>query len=1159
MGIDAGSLRSYLSHSVLRNPMLTPVVESRAQNRKSPAGQRLVALTCSALLVAIALAPALAFADRGPRLIVKYHSRGADALTECAERISRGDTPFSEHVRRGGEELDALHARMGISHHKAIFRKPDGRAFAIQRNELAARLSAAQTARRSARARHAHGAGVPELPDLAHIYRVELQDGADPEAAAEALRADPHVDYAQVDYALALDQHALAFPFNDPYLTSEGAWGQAFADLWGLERIRAPEAWEQTLGEGIVVAVVDTGLDRFHPDIAANVWVNQGEDLDGDGLATAFDQNGIDDDGNGFIDDLTGFDFAESFDADEDGRFDGPNDLSDPDPFDVFGHGTHVAGTIAAVANNGEGIVGVAPGAKIMALRGFDDEGQGADSVLWRAVLYAVENGATVVNNSWSCGDPCPRNPLAEDVLEIAEAFGTVVVTSAGNASTDVAFRSPENTGRVLTVGALGYDDRLAFFSNRGWGLDLVAPGGGPQSGAGGPVVHRNILSLLTSAPLEAEAPFVVGERYRRLAGTSMASPHVAGAIALLASRRPELSPAALRALVRRSARDLGHPGHDPFYGAGALDLVAMLELEPPDADFQISGPDSGDLIDPRGGPLHIEFSAFGADVTSVDISVAPGLVGRVFTPVDDLAGAAVARSADGDREFLTLEWPLEDVPNGPFVMRFRVELSGGPPLEEYRVIAVERIVPLELGGAGRGVGLPAVDGRTVVWAMDAEPEEAAEGEAATGPGRVLAAARIDAKAARAPEAHEPGSAEFPVLARPSTLDIDRQLVAWRVIEDDEFQIRWCRLPRDKTFRPPANSLPGCDEQNIDRAPGAVTRPFAAGGWIVWQRDNGLARSIEGCYVGRKNGVCTPRSIVDQSAGVRWTLRSFDGDHLLIDSFGAIARCRPPAKAASCEIQEIRLGLFTPNPIEPVLVGDILVFNDVTFGVSPPLGCLPSESTPECRPVASLLQRYYACQLKGEDPLCDSIPITQQAPAESFAGLAVEGRRISWSVPSSQEASSIRYCEFDARQGLCPEQRLTGSALEQEGPALSEGYVVWRGAREAGPAIWAYGLPSLNGPEQAAMSPGIDFELDLVAKRGSARSLTYAVVPVGATSAEALSELRILDPGAPGGKIQLVGRVDVEGPVQLEVRAKNEAGLESRWLVELHSAQAVER
>jgi len=292
-----------------------------------------------ALLVALAMAllvTHVAGADPRPeRIIVKFESQGAHALDECAETLFRQGRRFSSRSRDGSESLDALQARIGVRSVRALFRRPDGRPLATQRARLARTLEgkARRRGRGGARRRNAQ-----PLPDLSHIYTVEIGEGVRPETALALYGQDPHVAWVQRDHTHQLDRlpvepGAISEP-NDPFFHSAGSWNQGFADLWGLKRVRAPLAWPIAQGRGVIVAVVDTGLDYEHPDIAANVWVNPGEDLNGNGRVDPGDWNGIDDDGNGFIDDLRGFDFANSVDGDLDGFYDGPLDVGDPDPFD---------------------------------------------------------------------------------------------------------------------------------------------------------------------------------------------------------------------------------------------------------------------------------------------------------------------------------------------------------------------------------------------------------------------------------------------------------------------------------------------------------------------------------------------------------------------------------------------------------------------------------------------------------------------------------------------------------------------------------------------------------------------------------------------------------------------------------------------------------
>ena len=218
-----------------------------------------------------------------------------------------------------------------------------------------------------------------QTPEISRTYILEVDDASSEtiDAIIAKLRTDPNVEYAEPNHVAKIS----SLP-NDPYLSTSGSWGQAYKDLWGHWAINAPSAWGTSTGSGIVVAVIDTGVDYTHPYIAANMWVNTKE----------IAGNGIDDEGNGYIDDVKGWDFVGD---------DVANPVQSNNPVDHHGHGTHVAGTIAAVGNNGMGVIGVAYNAKIIALRGLDKSGSGVDTTLAPAIIYTAKNGADVINASW--------------------------------------------------------------------------------------------------------------------------------------------------------------------------------------------------------------------------------------------------------------------------------------------------------------------------------------------------------------------------------------------------------------------------------------------------------------------------------------------------------------------------------------------------------------------------------------------------------------------------------------------------------------------------------------------------------------------------------------------------------------------------------------
>ena len=317
--------------------------------------------------------------------------------------------------------------------------------------------------------------------------------------AYEIWKNDPRIAFIEPNYTFSV---ADTFPNDD-----------RIGNLWGLHNtgqnggsldadIDAPEAWDLQTGSGeIVIGVIDSGIDYTHPDLANNIWTNPGE----------IPGNGIDDDENGYIDDVHGWDFV--------------ND--DPDPMDGNGHGTHVAGTIAAAGNNEIGISGVSWNANLMALRFLDDSGNGLSYHALLALEYATMMGADITNNSW-IGES--YSGAAQLAINQASNAGSLYIACAGNDRNDnditPTYPASYLGNNVITVAATTNTDALSSFSNYGANsVDLGAPGSG-------------ILSTKT------------GGGYTTKSGTSMAAPHVTGVASLLLSKRGDLTPAEIRSAI---------------------------------------------------------------------------------------------------------------------------------------------------------------------------------------------------------------------------------------------------------------------------------------------------------------------------------------------------------------------------------------------------------------------------------------------------------------------------------------------------------------------------------------------------------------------------------------------------------------------------------
>jgi serine protease len=350
-----------------------------------------------------------------------------------------------------------------------------------------------------------------QAEEAVQLFSVTYDPAAgSPEAVAQMLGADPTVEYAEPDYPAGITAgpvfEAAQLTPNDPY----------FRYQWNMNAIQAPAAWDRSRGQGVVVAVIDTGIDFGTPDL-------------------------------GNTQRRPGYDFINN----------------DPDPTDDQGHGTHVAGTIAQSTNNSLGVAGAAYESILLPIKVLGGNGQGSYEAIIQGIYFAVDQGAKVINMSLAgrAGSQALREAVAH-----AHSRGVIVVAAAGNSGGAVEFPAAYDDF-VIAVGATRFDNGKAPYSNFGSQIDIVAPGGDTGVDQNNDGFADGILQQTFKTP---GSPYT----YLFFEGTSMASPHVAGVAALMAALNPSLSPAETKSIMMQTALNLGPPDQ---FGAGLIQAQAAL------------------------------------------------------------------------------------------------------------------------------------------------------------------------------------------------------------------------------------------------------------------------------------------------------------------------------------------------------------------------------------------------------------------------------------------------------------------------------------------------------------------------------------------------------------------------------------------------------
>ena len=463
-------------------------------------------------------------------------------------------------------------------------------------------------------------------PNLERIYLLRFQMPVDLHAIKADYAAHPLIEATEFNY-IRQTQASEIIP-NDP----------RFEEQWNLLLIDMPGAWAIEKGDPeVIIAVVDTGFDYTHDDLASQTWVNAGEIPD----------NGIDDDNNGYIDDVNGWDFSELPNSDGNGK----SRNGDNDPIDESGHGTHVAGIVGAAVDNDLGISGIAWNCTLMPIRGAGVRGI-RDNRSAAAIVYAVDNGARVINMSWGGRE---RSFVLRDAVDYAYARGVLMIAASGNGSEGASI-FPAGYRKVISVAATEQHKQKFYQSNFGASIDIGAPG--------------NVI-LSTH----------INNRYRPLSGTSMATAHVSGVAALIISKRPSLTHQEVRQILLSTTDPITEsPG---LVGAGNLNAARAL-MASSSLKAHILSPEAH-----SGGSNQIEVigTAGGFKFDTWQLLYGPSAVPTAFQPIH-------APSQQQKINETLLVWETSSVAEGIYTLRLEVNSVEGTVLRDEVVVSVDRTPP---------------------------------------------------------------------------------------------------------------------------------------------------------------------------------------------------------------------------------------------------------------------------------------------------------------------------------------------------------------------------------------------------------------------------------------------------------------------------------